>query len=102
MVARAVVYIALVSAAVLAGIGVYGITASRNLIRQMIALEVLFNAVLVVVVIALSSIPELATLLSIVLITVVSGEIIVVVAIIASLYRSTRSFDSASIEEEEV
>jgi len=93
---------ALVAAAVLASVGAYGIASSRNLVRQMLALEVIFNAILVVLVVSLSSAPDVAVMLSILVITVVSGELIVVVAVMASLYRSTRSFDSSSIEEEGV
>jgi len=98
----AVAGIALATAAVMAGIAVYGMTGSRNLIRQLLSIEVLFNAVLLAVLV-LASIP--ANILSgftIVLISIVSGEVIVLVAVIAAYYRVAKTLESSPMEEEGV
>ncbi len=94
--------VALTAAAVMAAVGVYGLTASQNLVRQLLSIEVLFNAVLIMVILLFSFNPVSATVFAITLIAVVSGEVIVVVAIIASLYRRTRSLESLVLEEEGV
>ncbi len=94
--------VAMVVAAVMAGIGVYGLSASQNLIRQLLSVEVLFNSVLLLVVVLLSFNPVDATLFSIVLTAVVSGEVIVIVAIVVSLFRRVRSLESTVLEEEGV
>ena len=86
----------------MAAVGVYGLTASQNLVRQLLSIEVLFNAVLIMVILLFSFNPVSATVFAITLIAVVSGEVIVVVAIIASLYRRTRSLESLVLEEEGV
>jgi NAD(P)H-quinone oxidoreductase subunit 4L len=86
-------------ASIIAAIGAYGITASRNLLRILLSIEVLFNAVLLMVVAVLASNPVLGAAFSIILISVVSAEVVVVVAVIIAFYRTSKSFDSSSLEE---
>ncbi len=94
--------IAAVSAALMASIAVYGLTSSQNLIRQLLSIEVLFNAVLILVIILFSFNPVNATLFAVTLTAVVSGEVIVIVAVVVSLFRRTRSLESIVLEEEGV
>ncbi|MCE4599907.1 MAG: NADH-quinone oxidoreductase subunit K [Desulfurococcales archaeon] len=91
-----------IAAIAMAVIGVYGFASSRSLVRQLLSIEVLFNAVLIMVVILMSFSPLNATLLAIALISIVSGEVIVVVAVIAAVYRFSRTFESSIMEEEGV
>ncbi len=91
-----------IAAIAMSAMGVYGFTSSRSLIRQLLSIEVLFNALLIIVVILMSFSPVNATLLAIALISVVSGEVIVVIAVIAALYRFSRTFESSVMEEEGV
>ena len=98
----AVAGIALVTSAVMMGIAAYGMTYSRNFIRQLLSIEVLFNAILLFVIILSALSPALLTGFGVVLVSIVSGEVIVVVAIIAAFYRVGRTLDSSSIEEEGV
>jgi len=94
--------LAVLSGIVLASIGVYGFAASQNLIRQLLSIEVLFNAILLLVIVIFSSNPIQATLFSIILISIVSGEVIVIVAVIVRLFRMARSLESFVLEEEGV
>ncbi|MCS7107060.1 MAG: NADH-quinone oxidoreductase subunit K [Acidilobaceae archaeon] len=87
------------SAVLMASIGAYGVASSRNLVRQLLSVEVMFNAVILLLLVMLSSQPSLATLLTIVLISVVTGEIVVVVALLISMYRATRSLTSEPLQE---
>jgi NADH:ubiquinone oxidoreductase subunit K len=98
----AVAGIALVTGAVLAGIASYGFTYSRNLIRQLLSIEILFNAILLFIVVLSSLTPSSLTAFAIVLISIVAGEVIVMVAIIVAFYRVARTLDSSQIEEEGV
>ncbi len=83
----------------IAAIGAYGVSATRNLLRVLLSVEVIFNSILLMVVAALSAIPELSSAFSILLVSVVSAEVIVVVAVLVSYYRVSRTFDSTSLEE---
>ncbi len=83
-------------------IGVYGIATSRNLLRTLLSIEVLFNGILLAIVTFLSQIAVLDTLASVVIVSVVSGEVIVMVAVIVSFYRVAKTLDSSSLEEEGV
>ncbi len=94
--------VAYLAAAGLIAIGAYGLTATNNMFRMLLSLEVIFNGVLLAVVAFLSFNPVYATAIGVILVSVVSAEIIVVVAIIAGLFRYTRSFDTRSLEEEGV
>jgi len=98
----AVAGIAFASAAIMAGIAVYGMSSSRNLLRQLLSIEVLFNAVLLGIVVLASMPANVLTGFTIILISIVSGEVIVLVAVIAAYYRVTRSLDSGHMEEEGV
>ncbi|BAA80414.2 NuoK homolog [Aeropyrum pernix K1] len=89
-------------AAVLAAIGSYGLAGSRNLVRQLISAEVLFNAFLLIVILVLSKSSLAANVLGIMLVIVVSGEIIVVVALVAALYRRLGTLETEPLEEEGV
>ncbi len=88
--------------AILIALGGYGMTASRNLIRQLISAEVLFNGIFLAILVILSPLGAYATALGIILVTVVTGEILVAMAVVAGLYRRIRSFESDAIEEEGV
>ncbi len=88
-----------VFAAAITAIGAYGVTASRNLLRLLLSIEVIFNGILLMVVAALASNPSLGAAFSIVLISVVSAEVIVVVAVLIAFYRLSKTFDSKSLEE---
>jgi len=94
--------IALVTGAFLTGIAAYGMTYSRNFIRQMLSIEVLFNAVLLFIIVMSSLKPALLTAVGIIVISVVSGEVIVLVSVIAAYYRVAKSLESSSLEEEGV
>jgi len=94
--------IALAGAAAMAGLGVYGLASSRNLLRQLLSIEVLFNAILLVLLVLMAFEAVLATSLAVILVSVVAGEVIVVVAVIVAYYRVARSLDSSSLEEEGV
>ncbi|MEB3859702.1 MAG: NADH-quinone oxidoreductase subunit K [Desulfurococcales archaeon] len=80
-------------------IGVYGVTGSNNLVRQLLSIEVMFNSILLIVILLLSYDSLIATLYSIILTSVVAGEIIVVIAVVVSLYRAARSLTSEPLEE---
>ncbi len=94
--------IALITAAFMAGIAGYGMAYSRNFIRQLLSIEVLFNAVLLIILVLATLNPALLTATSIIIISIVSGEVIVMVAVITAYYRVARSLDSSSLEEEGV
>ena len=94
--------IAMVTAAVMAGVAVYGMTSSRSLIRQLLSIEVLFNAILLFILVLMRLPPAAATAFTILVIAIVSGEVIVIVAVIASFYRVARSLSSTDMEEEGV
>ena len=98
----AVAGIALMSAAIMAGIAVYGMSSSRNLLRQLLSIEVLFNAILLAIIVLASLPAGVLTGFTIILISIVSGEVIVLVAVIVAYYRVAKSLESASIEEEGV
>ncbi len=102
LVDSAVAGIALVTAALMSGIAVYGLSYSRNLVRQLLSIEVLFNAILLLVITLASLTPTMLTSLAVIIISIVAGEVIVVVAVIAAFYRVAKSLDSSSLEEEGV
>ncbi len=98
-----VAQLVLLLASILVGLGVYGMTASRSLLRQMLGAEVAFNGVLLAALAILApSGGAFATSLAILLIAIVAGEVIVTVAIIAGMYRFVRSLESSVMEEEGV
>ena len=88
--------------ALLIGIGAYGMAGSRSLLRQLISAEVAFNGIILAALIILAGKPAFTTAIAILLITIVAGEIIVVVSILAGMYRYTKTFDSTVMEEEGV
>ncbi|GBF09041.1 NuoK-like protein [Aeropyrum pernix] len=102
MVDAALSQVVVLLAAVLAAIGSYGLAGSRNLVRQLISAEVLFNAFLLIVILVLSKSSLAANVLGIMLVIVVSGEIIVVVALVAALYRRLGTLETLPLEEEGV
>jgi len=83
-------------------VGVYGLTSSSNLIRQLLSVEVIFNGVLLLLTLIASTNPNMLTLLMVVLVSVVSGEVIVVIALVISMYRATRELTSEALREEGV
>ena len=94
-----VVYVA---SALLASTGVYGLASTRSLLRMLLSIEVFFNGVLLAFVAYLSSRPIIDTLASIVVVSVVAGEVIVLVALIVAFYHVARSLDSTPLEEDGV
>ncbi len=99
MYADAVAVTVIAASAVMAGIGAYGMTSSRNLVRQLLGIEVLFNAVVLLIILLMSYRPVDATLTTIIIVSVVSGEIIVIIALLAGMYRMARSLTSNVVEE---
>lgn len=96
------VQVAVLLSAMLVGIGAYGLAGSRNLVRQLISAEVVFNGVLILIMVYLSRAPLAANIMGVLLTLVVAGEIIIVVAVLAALYRRLGTLESTSIEEEGV
>jgi NADH-quinone oxidoreductase subunit K len=86
----------------LIAIGVYGLTSTNNLIRQLLSIEVVFNGIILLIVAMATANPTMVTLLLIILISVVSGEVIVVMALIISMYRVSRTLTSDALAEEGV
>ena len=86
-------------AVAIAAIGAYGVASTRNLLRMLLSIEVLFNAILLIVVAILASHPILGAAFTIILISVVSAEVIVVIAVIIAFYRVSKTFDSSRLEE---
>ncbi len=91
----------LVSVIVIA-VGVYGLTASRSLLRQLLSVEVIFNGILLLVIPMLAGSSIMATYFGIVVISVVSVEVIVVVSILIAFLRNYRTLSSSDLEESEV
>lgn len=87
---------------ILISIGVFGLSSTNNLLRQLLSVEVMFNGVLLLMIAIASINPDILTLLMIVLISVVSGEVIVVMALIISMYRATKMLTSDALREEGV
>ncbi len=94
--------IALATSLSLIAIGVYGLTSSNNLVRQLLSVEVAFNGVLLLIAVIATANPAMTTLLMIVLISMVSGEVIVVMALVMSMYRYSRTLTSDVLAEEGV
>ncbi|MCX8195976.1 MAG: NADH-quinone oxidoreductase subunit K [Acidilobaceae archaeon] len=80
-------------------IAAFGFASSKNLIRQLLSVEVAFNGALLLLLALLAANPSFATLFALLLISVVTGEIVVVVAILIAFYRSTKSLSSEPLEE---
>jgi len=94
--------VAVVTSSVVAGLAAYGMASSRSFIRQMLSIEVLFNAILLAIIVIASVNPVFTTALGVILVSVVSGEVIVLVSIIVAFYRVARSLEASSVEEEGV
>jgi NADH-quinone oxidoreductase subunit K len=83
-------------AAVLAGLGTYGMLARRNAVLVLVAAELLVNAagVLLVTVDAASQDPLLAgQVLTLFLVTVAAAEVGLALAVVLLLFRRTRTSD---------
>lgn len=91
--------VVMIISAIIMGIGAYGVTSSRSLFRQLLSIEVIFNGLLVLVLSLLSFDAIFATYFGIVIITVVSAEVIVVVSILVSYMRESKSLSSEDLEE---
>lgn len=94
--------VAVVSASIIAGLAAYGMASSRNFLRQLLSIEVLFNAILLIILVLAGVNPAYTTAFAILLISIVSGEVIVLVSIVVAFYRVARELKSTSIEEEGV
>ncbi len=92
-------YVVLATSIALVAIGVYGLTSSNNLVRQLLSIEVLFNGVVLLVAAIAFANPGMLTLLLVVLVSVVSGEVIIVMALVISMYRASRTLSSEVLEE---
>ncbi len=101
-VSAALAGVAVVTSSVIAGLAAYGMASSRSFIRQMLSIEVLFNAILLAIIVIASVNPIYTSAFGVVLISVVSGEVIVLVSIMVAFYRVARSLESTSVEEEGV
>ncbi|ADL18783.1 NADH-quinone oxidoreductase subunit K [Acidilobus saccharovorans 345-15] len=91
-----------VTSAIIMAIGAYGLTASNNLLRQLLSVEVIFNGLLLLVIPLLSGFAALAAYFGIIVISVVSVEVVVVVSILIAFLRQYRSLSSSDLEESEV
>lgn len=91
-----------VASAIIMAIGAYGLTASNNLLRQLLSVEVIFNGLLLLVIPLLSGFATLAAYFGIIVISVVSVEVVVVVSILIAFLRQYRSLSSSDLEESEV
>ncbi len=94
--------ITLFVSAIVMSIGAYGLTASKNLVRQLLSVEVMFNGLLLLVLPLLVGEPYAATYFGIIVVAVASVEVIVVVAILLAFMRSYRTLRSTELEEEGV
>jgi NADH-quinone oxidoreductase subunit K len=92
-------YVVLATSVALVAIGVYGLTSSNNLVRQLLSIEVILNGVVLLVAAIASANPGMLTLLLVVLVSVVSGEVIIVMALVISMYRASRTLSSDVLEE---
>lgn len=79
--------------------GAYGLTYSRNIVRQLLSVEVAFNGLLMMLLPLLSMSAASATYFGVVVVSVVSAEVIVVVAVLIAYYRAFRSMSSDKLEE---
>lgn len=102
MIDRLVAIITMVVSTLIIAVGAYGLTASRNLVRQLLSVEVMFNGLLLLVLPLLVGEPYAATYFGIVVISVASVEVIVVVAVILAFLRAYRTLSSSDLEEEGV
>jgi len=82
----------------LVSIGVYGAVATRNLVRILLSLEVVFNGILLFILSLVAARPAPATALGVLLVAVVSGEVAVVIALVAAYYRKTGTLDTEAAE----
>jgi len=98
----AVAGVTVITASIVAGLAVYGMASSRSFLRQMLSIEVLFNAILLIILILAGVSATYTTAFAILLISVVSGEVIVLVSIIVAFYRVARELSSTAVEEEGV
>ncbi|MDM7275098.1 MAG: NADH-quinone oxidoreductase subunit K [Thermoprotei archaeon] len=92
----------IIAAVAVASVGVYGLTSSRNFVRQLLSLEVVFNAIILLIAVMLASSPGVATILLVILVLIVSGEVVVIMALVISAYRSGKSLESDILGEEGV
>lgn len=91
--------VVMLAAAIIIGIGGYGVTSSRSLFRQLLSIEVIFNGLLVLVLSLISFDAVMATYFGIIAISVVSAEVIVVVSILVAYMRHSKSLSSEDLEE---
>ncbi len=91
--------VVMISAAIIIGIGSYGVTSSKSLFRQLLSIEVIFNGLLVLVLSLISFDAMMATYFGIIIISVVSAEVIVVVSILVAYMRQSKSLSSEDLEE---
>jgi len=86
----------------LVALGVYGVTATNNMLRMLLSIEVIFNGVLLMLISLLAFDAVMATVVAVILVSVVAAEVIVTVAILAGFYRQAKTFETGSLEEEGV
>jgi len=92
-------HVILATSVALMAVGVYGLTSSNNLVRQLLSIEILFNGILLLMALIASINSSMLTLLMIVMVSVVSGEVIIVMTLVISMYRTSRTLTSDVLEE---
>ncbi|WP_460124543.1 NADH-quinone oxidoreductase subunit NuoK [Stetteria hydrogenophila] len=96
---RALGETAIVTSLALIAIGLYGVASTRNLLRMLLSLEVVFNGILLGIVAFTSFNPVVDTLVAVLLVSVVTVEVVVAVAILIGFYRHARTLESEGLEE---
>lgn len=86
-------YLALLVPAVLVGVGAFGAVTSRSAVKVLISLEVMFNGVLLALLSLASGVPEEASSLALLAISLSGVEVGILVSVFVLLYRRTRSVD---------
>ena len=93
---------ALLLAAVLAGLGTYGVLARRNAVLVLIGVELILNAAnLLLVTVAASAGDRWAagTVLALFVITIAAAEVVVALAVVLAVFRQRGTIDLAEAHE---
>ncbi|UNQ73111.1 NADH-quinone oxidoreductase subunit NuoK [Infirmifilum sp. NZ] len=83
----------LVVPAVLMGLGALGAITSRSAVKALISLEVMFNGALLALLMLASRVPDEASSLALLAISLSGVEVGVLISIFVLLFRRTRSVD---------
>ncbi len=85
--------ISCVGASVLIVMGIVGVVLSRNVVRMLLATELIYNGALVMLLALASRKPVESSALGLIVVILGSAEAAVLVAIIAAYYRCRRSLE---------